>query len=452
MMLKSINPYKNTLIKEYMTYSKDKVNSIINDVSDEFKQWKYLEYSKRRNILINIANSLEKNVQEHAEMITCEIGKPIFESKIEVLKCVWVLKYFADNAEEFLQNEFIKTDYKESYIQYEPLGVILGVMPWNFPYWQVFRFVAPLLMAGNTCIIKHASNVSGCSLLIEKVILENSSYKNIYKALIMPAESVNSVISNNHVKAVSLTGSEEAGASVAMQAGKEIKKIVLELGGSDPFIVLNDADVKKASKVAVLARFFNAGQSCIAAKRFLVHEDIHDEFVETVKKHIENLQVGDPMDEGTQIGPLAKKKFVDELHCMVQSSINDGAKCIIGGKIDDTAFYTPTLLIDVKENMDVFKKETFGPVLCIMKIANVDEAINIANNSQYGLGGSIWTENIELAKRISCEIDTGAIFINEMTKSDPRLPFGGINKSGYGIELSKYGIKEFVNTKTIVIN
>ena len=451
-MLSSTNPYKNILIKKYTPYSEEKVNLIINDVSDEFKRWKVVNFSKRRNILLNIAKSLEINVQEHAEMITNEIGKPISESKIEVLKCVWVVKYFADNAEEFLQKEYIKTDYKESYIQNEPLGVIFGIMPWNFPYWQVFRFTAPLLMAGNACVIKHAANVSGCSLLIEKVILDNSTYKNIYKTLIIPAEGVNAVISNNHIKAVSLTGSEEAGASVAMHAGKEIKKIVLELGGSDPFIVLNDADIKKASKVAVLARFFNAGQSCIAAKRFLVHEDIHDEFVESVKKHIENLQVGNPMDENTQIGPLAKKEFVNELHSMVQSSINAGAKCLLGGKNDDTAFYTPTLLVDIKKDMEVFTKETFGPVFCIMKINNIDEAIKMANNSQYGLGGSIWTENIDLAKELSCKIDTGAIFINEMTKSDPRLPFGGINKSGYGIELSKYGIKEFVNTKTIVIN
>ena len=385
-------------------------------------------------------------------MITREIGKPISESKAEVLKCVWVLKYFAHNSEEFLKKKQIKTDYSESYIQYDPLGVILGIMPWNFPYWQVFRFIAPLLMAGNTCVVKHASNTSGCSLLIEKVILDNSPFKHIYKSLLLKSKQVNGIISNKKIKAVSLTGSEEAGSAVAMQAGKEIKKIVLELGGSDPFFVLEDADIEKASKTAVLSRFFNTGQSCIAAKRFLVHQDVHDSFVNAVKEHIDNLVIGNPMDETTQIGPLAKKEFAIELHNMVVSSIKMGAKCLIGGDYGKTSLYKPTLLVNVNENMDVFKRETFGPVLCVMKIKNANEAIEIANDSDYGLGGSVWTENIDYAKKISHLIDTGAVFINEMTKSDPRLPFGGINKSGYGIELSKYGIREFVNTKTIVVN
>ena len=451
-MLKSINPYENLLIYEYRPYSNEKVKNIIDDSDKEFQNWKTVDYSIRKDILFNIANSLEKNVTEHASMITREIGKPISESKAEVLKCVWVLKYFAHNSEEFLKKKQIKTDYSESYIQYDPLGVILGVMPWNFPYWQVFRFIAPLLMAGNTCVVKHASNTSGCSLLIEKVILDNSPFKHIYKSLLLKSKQVNGIISNKKIKAVSLTGSEEAGSAVAMQAGKEIKKTVLELGGSDPFIVLEDADIEKASKTAVLARFFNTGQSCIAAKRFLVHQDVHDSFVKAVKEHIDNLVIGNPMDETTQIGPLAKKEFAIELHNMVVSSIKMGAKCLIGGDYDKSSLYKPTLLVNVNENMDVFKRETFGPVLCVMKIKNVNEAIEIANDSDYGLGGSVWTENIDYAKKISHLIDTGAVFINEMTKSDPRLPFGGINKSGYGIELSKYGIREFVNTKTIVVN
>ena len=451
-MLKSINPYENVLINEYNPYSDNKVKNIIDDADKEFQNWKTADYSIRKDILFKIANSLEENVTEHASMITREIGKPISESKAEVLKCVWVLKYFADNSEEFLKKEQIKTDYSESYIQYDPLGVILGIMPWNFPYWQVFRFIAPLLMAGNTCVVKHASNTSGCSLLIEKIILDNSPYKGIYKSLLLKSKQVNKIISNKKIKAVSLTGSEEAGSEVAMQAGKEIKKIVLELGVSDPFIVLEDADIEKASKTAVLARFFNTGQSCIAAKRFLVHQDVHDSFVNAVKEHINNMTIGNPMHETTQIGPLAKKEFAIELHNMVTSSIKMGAKCLIGGDYDKTSLYKPTLLVNVNENMDVFKRETFGPVFCVMKIKNANEAIEIANESDYGLGGSVWTENIDYAKKISHLIDTGAVFINEMTKSDPRLPFGGINKSGYGIELSKYGIREFVNTKTIVVN
>ena len=362
-----------------------------------------------------------------------------------------MLKYFAENSEEFLKNEYIKTSYKESYIQYDPLGVILGVMPWNFPYWQVIRFIAPVLMAGNTCIVKHASNVSGSSLLIEKLIRGNVPFQNIYRTLLIKSDKVESIIKHEDIKGISLTGSDDAGSAVGMQAGKEIKKTVLELGGSDPFIVLDDADIDKAAKTAITARFFNTGQSCIAAKRFLVHERVYDDFVDKIRNHMSNLVMGDPMLENTQIGPLAKEEFADDLNSIVNESISQGAKSILGGG-KQGCFYSPSLLVDVTEDMSVFKKETFGPVLCISKIKNVEEAVKLANKSDYGLGGSLWTENITLAKDIVKRIDTGAIFINDMTKSDPRLPFGGINKSGYGIELSKYGIREFVNTKTIVVN
>jgi succinate-semialdehyde dehydrogenase/glutarate-semialdehyde dehydrogenase len=369
---------------------------------------------------------------------------------MEIDKCVWVLKYFATNAASFLKKKEIKTEYSESYIQYDPLGVILGIMPWNFPYWQVIRFIAPVLMSGNTCIVKHASNVSGCALLIEKLISNNSRFKNIYKTILISANRVKNVINHKNIKAVSLTGSDEAGSSVAMHAGREIKKTVLELGGSDPFIVLADADVKMAAKVAISARFFNNGQSCIAAKRFIIHRDVYEQFINYVHKSISDLVVGDALNENTQIGPLAKKEFVDELNNIVQSSITQGAKCLLGGDIKD-CFYMPTLLVDVTEKMEVFKKETFGPVLCVAKCEDTDDAIRIANNSNYGLGGSLWTSDIKLAKELTKKINTGSIFINDMTKSDPRLPFGGINKSGYGIELSEFGIKEFVNIKTVVV-
>ena len=350
-----------------------------------------------------------------------------------------------------LKKEFINTEYKESYIQYDPLGVVLGIMPWNFPYWQVVRFIAPVLMAGNTCIIKHASNVSGCSLLIEKLIIENTPFKNMYRTLLISSDKVEQIIKHKDIKAISLTGSDEAGSAVAMQAGKEIKKTVLELGGSDPFIVLEDADINKASKTAITARFFNTGQSCIAAKRFLVHEAVYDEFIDNVQKAIKNLVIGDALDDKTQIGPLAKREFSNDIDKLVQSSIKDGAKCLKGGNIDG-CYYMPTLLIDVTEGMSVFKEEAFGPVFCVTKIKDIDDAVRLANNSDYGLGGSLWTSDISLAKKVVKNIDTGAVFINDMTKSDPRLPFGGINKSGYGIELSKYGIREFVNTKTIVVS
>ena len=450
-MIKSINPATNKTIGHYEEFQNDKVGFILEEVSKEYELWKTISFKERSHILLNIASSLKNEIDKHSRMITEEIGKPITESKQEIEKCAWVLKYFALNSESFLESEEIKTDYKKSYVQYDPLGVILGVMPWNFPYWQVIRFIAPVLMSGNTCVIKHASNVSGCSLLIEKLIQKNSPYVNIFRSLIIKSDKVESVIKNKHVKAVSLTGSDKAGSDVAMKAGREIKKTVLELGGSDPFIVLDDADVEKAAKTAVLARFFNTGQSCIAAKRFLVHENIYDEFICKVKIYMENLKAGNPLLKETNIGPLAKREFVDDLNKIVEKSIKDGAKCVIGGE-SNGCFFTPTLLVDVTEKMSVFKEETFGPILCIAKIKNADEAVKIANKSKYGLGGSLWTKNISLAEKLTRQINSGAVFINDMTKSDPRLPFGGINKSGYGIELSKFGIKEFVNSKTIVIN
>ena len=450
-MIKSINPSTGKLIHEYSIYSDQDVISIVNQVSDEYNIWRDVSFQDRKQILLDIADSLNENLIEHATMISMEIGKPITESKMEIEKCVWVLQYFAENAQEFLKDEKIKTGYNESYVQYDPLGVILGVMPWNFPYWQVIRFIAPVLMAGNTCVVKHASNVSGCSLLIEKLIIDSSPYKNIYRSLIISADKVESIIKNKHIKGVSLTGSDEAGSAVAMQAGKEIKKTVLELGGSDPFIVLDDADIEEASKTAILARFFNTGQSCIAAKRFLVHEAVYDEFIGNVQRDIENLVVGDALNVKTQIGPLAKEEFASDIDRLVQSSIKDGAKCKVGAE-KKGCYYMPTLLIDVTEDMSVFKEETFGPVLCVTKVKNIEDAIRLANESDYGLGGSLWTSNIDLAKQLVKRIDTGAVFINDMTKSDPRLPFGGVNKSGFGIELSKHGIREFVNMKTIVVN
>jgi len=450
-MIRSINPSTEQVIKEYTPYSDTQVSSIIEEVSNEYTSWKSTSFQERSKTLHDIADALSSNIEEHARMISLEIGKPIIESRMEVEKCVWVLQHFADNAEDFLKSKTIKTGYKESYVQYDPLGVILGVMPWNFPYWQVIRFIAPVLMAGNTCVVKHASNVSGCSLLIEELIINHTPFKNIYRTVLIGSDQVEAMIQHNAIKGVSLTGSDAAGSAVGMQAGKEIKKSVLELGGSDPFIVLEDADIDKASKTAITARFFNTGQSCIAAKRFLVHEGVYDQFVENIHQGIKNLIVGNALDESTQIGPLAKQEFADDLDSLVQSSIRDGAQCLIGGSAKG-CYYMPTLLVDVKEDMSVFKKETFGPVLCVTKIKDAEDGVRLANQSQYGLGGSLWTSDIPLAKKLTGKIDTGAIFINDMTKSDPRLPFGGVNKSGYGIELSEYGIKEFVNIKTIVVN
>ena len=449
-MICSINPASNIFIKEYQTFSHAKIKSILTQSQNSFSHWKNTSLDQRRKVLLSIAEELNNNIELHSRMITDEMGKPIVESRMEIDKCVWVLKYFAENACSFLDEKRITTDYAESYVEYKPLGVILGIMPWNFPYWQIIRFVAPALMAGNVCLVKHAPNVTGCSLLIEQLIANNCKVKDIYKALIIEEHKVKQVIESDVVKAVSLTGSEKAGSAVAMLAGKEIKKTVLELGGSDPYIVLNDANLKICSKTAINARFFNAGQSCIAAKRFLVQDRIYDEFLYNIKERISKLIVGNPMDENTQIGPLAKKEFVNKIHEYVESSISKGAVCEFGGEISG-CYYYPTLLTNIKPDMDVFKEETFGPIFCVLKFSDVEEAINFANQTKYGLGGSIWSTDIKLAKDIANQIDAGSIFINDMTKSDPRLPFGGVNKSGYGKELSRYGILEFVNIKTIVV-
>ena len=449
-MFKSINPSNGKVLNQYTTFSSNQILCLINDVNDEFLNWRNTTFKERSKILIGIADSLKLDLESHARMISLEMGKPINESRQEIEKSIWVLRYYAENSEEFLKNEYIDTEYSESYIKYEPIGIIFGVMPWNFPYWQVLRFLAPILMSGNTCIIKHAPNVFGCSLKIESLIRRNSPFKNIFKSIICEESKVESIIKNKFIKGVSLTGSDRAGSIVASYAAKEVKRTVLELGGSDAFIVLDDADIKKASKTAVMARFFNSGQSCIAAKRFLVHENIYDDFISNVEERIKNLIVGDALDEKTQIGPLAKIEFVDQIKTIVDLSLGSGAKCVINPVVNNN-FFHPILLIDVNESMPVFQEETFAPVFCVSKIKNIKEAISIANNSKYGLGGSVWTSDIEKGKYIASQINTGAVFINDMTKSDPRLPFGGVNKSGYGVELSKYGIREFVNMKTVVV-
>ena len=369
MSLKSINPATGKIIDEYQKYSDNYVSSLVDDVSNDFLIWKDISFDSRKNILFLIAKKLKSDIEIHSSMISNEMGKPIVESRAEILKCIWVIEYYAENAEKFLEKVIIESDYAESYVQYDPLGVIFGIMPWNFPYWQVFRFIAPSLMAGNVCILKHASNVSGCALLIEKLVNECSPYPNIFKTLLISSSQVSNVISNNKVKAVTLTGSEYAGSQVATKAGKEIKKTVLELGGSDSFIVLDDADVELASKKAVIARFLNTGQSCIAAKRFFVHNKVYDSFINKVKNIITSLKVGDPLLDETQIGPLAKPEFADEIHELVEASIKKGARCLLGGK-KKNSYYYPTLLVDVDEGMDVFNFETFGPVFCVTKINN----------------------------------------------------------------------------------
>ena len=447
--MQSINPANLEIISSYNPHNEEEIESKINLSHQDFLIWKNESLDVRKNLLLKVADELRKNSLYHAKTITSEMGKPIKESQSEVEKCAWVCEYYAENSIKFLSDKEIQSSSSKSYLSYEPLGLILGVMPWNFPYWQVFRFIAPCLMAGNACLLKHASNVSGCALAIEEIIKNIYPLKNLLNVLLIKPSQVENVVKNDFVKAVTLTGSDEAGSSVASLAGKEIKKSLLELGGSDPFIVLSDANIDNAVKMGVKSRFLNSGQSCIAAKRFIVDKEVYDEFIAKVKIEIENLKMDDPSLGDTDIGPLAKEEFSCELKSLVDNSVKKGARLLLGGNAHN-CFFEPTLLIDVTESMDVFKKETFGPVLCVSKSESDNHALELANNSCYGLSASIWTESSSKAACFVSGLNAGAVFVNDMSKSDPRLPFGGINKSGYGRELSELGLKEFVNIKTVV--
>lgn len=452
--MKSINPYNNKTIQEYKQHSYTDINESIDLMQEEFSRWKETDFSERADLLKNAAKILEERKQELAELISLEMGKIIGESIAEVEKCAWVCRYYAENGEKFLTDEIIETDAGKSFVAFEPLGIVLAVMPWNFPFWQVFRFAAPALMAGNAGLLKHASNVPGCAMAIEEVFRQAGFPEHIFKALLIHSSYVAHIIENKHVKAITLTGSEAAGSAVAECAGKNLKKTVLELGGSDPFIVLDDADLELAAKTAVTARMINMGQSCIAAKRFIVSESVQDVFIEKIKEILDHLKPGDPLDPNTNLAPLARMEFVNDLENQVERSVEMGARLITGGKSPDVegCFYEPGILSNVSREMPAFREEIFGPVFPVITAQDEEEAIKLANDSNYGLGGSVWTKDIERGERIARRIETGAVFVNGLTKSDPRLPFGGIKNSGYGRELSHYGIKEFVNIKTIWIS
>ena len=413
--------------------------------------WKQLTITNRISFLPQLAKLLLENKQEYATCIVTEMHKPISQAIAEVEKCALLCNYYYENAETFLATKNIKTEAFESFVTNEPLGVILGVMPWNFPFWQVFRFAVPTLIAGNTVVVKHASNVPKSAELIQEIFEQAGFPKGCYQNLPIPSNEVAAVIANPVIKAVSLTGSEQAGIAVATEAGKHIKKCVLELGGSNAFIILEDANLEKAVAIAVNARMQNAGQSCIAAKRFLVHENIATDFISRFTKAVQELKTGDALDLNTQIGSLARVDLAEELELQVQKSIQMGAKLILGGNRKG-AFYEPTILTKVTTEMPVFREETFGPVAAILTFKTVDEAIKLSNQSDFGLGVSIFTQDIDFIKTKISDFNEGAVFFNEMVKSDPRLPFGGVKKSGYGRELSEDGIREFVNVKTVVIN
>ncbi len=448
------NPYKNQLLKRFKMQSNANIEEVLKRASFGFDINRTSAFNIRSRRLKAAALALEESKERFARLITLEMGKPIKESRAEIDKCIWVCNYYAEHAKLHLKEEQIKTDYSQSIITYSPLGVILGIMPWNYPFWQVFRFVAPALMAGNAVIIKHAPSVPQCALAIEEVFRKAHLPEGLYQNLFIPIRKVSNLIADDRISAVTVTASTAAGAKVGESAGRYIKKCVMELGGNDPFIVLDDANVKLAAEIGVKSRLLNCGQSCIAAKRFIVTKKVHDHFVQLFKENMLHLKMGDPMNEETQIGPMSREELAVKLERQVERSIRAGAKVMMGGSRPshlEGAFFHPTLLTNVQPGMPVFDEEVFGPVASVIQVENTQEAIDMANKTEYGLSASLWTVDIERATRLSRQIHAGSVFINEMPSSDPRLPFGGIKKSGYGRELSAFGLKEFVNVKTVVV-
>lgn len=450
MEFKSINPHNGKEIATYKEHTEEEVNDILEKSRVAFESWRQVPVKERCELLVNAGGVLRKNVEKYAKTMTLEMGKPISEARGEIEKCAWVCDFYAKNAERFLADEIIETDATESFVSHDPIGTVLAIMPWNFPYWQVFRFAAPTLAAGNTGLLKHAPNVFGCAKHIEEIFLEAGFPDGVFQNLFIHHDRTETIISSDIVKAVTLTGSERAGKSVGALAGKYLKKSVLELGGNNAFMVLEDADIDQAVETGVTARMMNSGQSCIAAKRFILVGDAYDKFLPAYVDRVKSIKKGDPMDESTDFGPLARKDLADGLHEQVEKSVEKGAKIEIGGK-QDGAFHEPTVLTGVKPGMPAFDEETFGPVAAIIRAKDSDEAFELAADSSYGLGVTLFTTDIESARRHISKAPDGAFFINELVKSDPRLPFGGTKNSGYGRELSREGIHEFVNKKTVYV-
>jgi succinate-semialdehyde dehydrogenase/glutarate-semialdehyde dehydrogenase len=450
MEFKSINPYSNQQVANFIALTQDELDEKLDRSATAFKKWSTVPLLERCQLIKKAGQVLRDNVEEYAKMITLEMGKPISESRGEVNKCAWVCDYYADNAETFLADEIIATDASKSFVRHDPIGAVLAIMPWNFPFWQVFRYAAPTLIAGNTGLLKHAPNVFGSAKLIEEVFTKAGVPNGVFQNLIVHHDQTEKIIAHDAVQAVTLTGSERAGSAVAEIAGKHIKKTVLELGGNNAFIVWEDADIDAAVKTAITARMLNCGQSCIAAKRFILMEAIYDEFVTKFTKAVNDLTSGDPLEETTKVGPLARKDLADQLNIQVKESVKLGAKLVLGGN-QKGCYHDPTVLGDVTPGMPAFDEETFGPVAAMIKAKDIAHAFALSEQSKYGLGVTVCTKNIEKAIGYADTISDGAYFINELVKSDPRLPFGGTKKSGYGRELAKDGILEFVNRKTIYV-
>lgn len=450
----TINPATEEKIAEYERTTVSEAKNKIALSKKAFHNWKQTSFEERASLMRNLANIFQKNKETLALLVTQEMGKTLDQSRKEIEKCAWVCNYYADNAEMLLRNVNVKTEATKSYVAFQPIGVVLAIMPWNFPFYQVIRFAAPALMAGNVGVLKHASNVQGCAFALEKLFKKAGFPEGMFTNLNLDSKDMEPVIADKNIAAVTLTGSEPAGRSVAAIAGKHLKKTVMELGGSDAYIILEDADLGKATDLATFGRLQNNGQTCIAAKRFIVLENIYDAFLELFTKKMKEAKMGSPTDEDTYYGPLARMDLRDELHDQVTKTIKQGAKLVLGGFVPviKGAYYPATILSEVKPGMEGFDNELFGPVASVVRAKEDKHAIELANHSTFGLGSGVITSNAERGEQIALQLEAGNSFVNKLVASDPRLPFGGIKNSGYGRELSGYGIKEFMNTKTIWVD
>ena len=456
-MIVTINPATGEALAEYSSMPSGQIDKVLRLADADFRKWRLTAMEERSRLMKQLAALLREQQGEHARLMSLEMGKPLRQAIAEVNKCAVVCDWFAEKAEGFLQAEESDIDGARGVVRYEPLGVILGVMPWNFPYWQVLRFAAPAIMAGNGVVVKHAPNVTGCSIAIEKLFVEAGFPEHLYRAVHVAPDDVDRLtgfmIDHPAVCAVSVTGSTGAGRAVASKAGRAIKRSVLELGGSDPYIVLEDADLRQAVELCVAGRLLNSGQSCIAAKRFVVHTAVIEEFTGMLVRKMQSVVMGDPFAEGVEVGPIARADLRDLVHSQVERSVEAGAKLLCGGVMPEGpgCYYPPTVLAGVRKGMAAWEEEIFGPVATVIEVRDDDEAVDVANDSEYGLGSAVFSRDPDRALSIASRLETGNCFINSMVKSDPRLPFGGVKLSGYGRELSHHGIREFVNVKTFVV-
>lgn len=451
MTFQSTHIYKGETQQSYAYADQEKTEQQLALAASVYEQWRKSNFAIRAVHMLSLSDLLKERREDLAIVISTEMGKHIKESRAEIDKCVLCCDFYAENADIFLKRDRLVVSDGRAYMEFNPLGLVFAVMPWNFPFWQVFRFAVPAVMAGNVCMLKHAVNVPQCSLLIEELFNQAGFPDGIVQNIFLSHEQVPAIIADDRVKAVTLTGSEDAGRAVASVTGKALKKSVMELGGSDPFIVLKDADTEKAAKVGAYARLINSGQSCIAAKRFIIERDVFIPFLDMFINHMQSYKFGDPLDESNDFGCMARGDLVDKLHGQVSESLKMGAKLVIGGEVSEKhpLIYKPTILTDVKPGMPAYEEELFGPVAVVMSVDSAEDAVRVANDTKYGLGSSLWTENINIAEKMVADIECGAVYINKMMASHPAVPFGGIKYSGYGRELSQQGIREFVNQKTV---